>query len=618
MKSFIRNFVLISVLCFAAISIQAKYSIDRLEPPFWWIGMQNNELQLLVYGENISDLKPIISYPDVILKNTITVENPNYLFIILEIGKQAKAGAFEIEFQQKGKTKLSRQFTLREREKDSRWLEGFNNSDAIYLITPDRFANGNPDNDEVEGYSDKLNREDPQGRHGGDLKGIVDHLDYIKQLGFTSIWLNPVLENNMERTSYHGYATTDFYLVDPRYGSNEEYRELGALCKEKGIKLIMDMIMNHCGSEHWWMKDLPSEDWINFKGKYVVTNHRRSTVQDPYVAPSERSLFHDGWFVSAMPDMNQKNPLMAQYLIQNSIWWIEYAQLRGIRHDTHSYPDKDFMSDWSCALMEEYPNFNIVGEEWSPNPATVSYWQQGKINKDGYTSCMPSMMDFPTQLTLAEALNDPEDWNKGFIKMYEMLANDFLYADPYNFVIFPDNHDMSRIYTQVNEDYNLYKMAITYIATMRGIPQFYYGTEILMSNPGTTEHGVIRSDFPGGWEGDITNAFKNEGLTRQQKDAKSYLSGLLNWRKYKECIHDGQLMHYSPQKGVYVYFRYNEEEMVMVVFNKNDNDVNLDVGRFKEVIGEYKTATDLFTDRVYFLDNLTIKARSPLVLDLRK
>ena len=253
------RFSFLLILFFIVFSIQAKYSIDRLEPPFWWIEMQNPELQLLVYGENISELKPIVSHPDVILRNAITVENPNYLFIILEIGNQAKAGTFEIEFQQKGKTKLSRPFALRKREKDSRWREGFNNSDAIYLITPDRFVNGNPDNDEVEGYSDKLNREDPQGRHGGDLKGIVNHLEYIKQLGFTSIWLNPVLENNMERTSYHGYATTDFYLVDPRYGSNEEYRELGALCKENGIKLIMDMIMNHCGSEHWWMKDLPSE-----------------------------------------------------------------------------------------------------------------------------------------------------------------------------------------------------------------------------------------------------------------------------------------------------------------------------------------------------------------------
>ena len=400
-----------------------------------------------------------------------------------------------------GKEKLSHRFTLLAREKGSADRQGFTNDDVMYLITPDRFANGNPHNDTIKGLKEKADRSNPEGRHGGDLQGVADHLDYIADMGFTALWLNPVQENDMARTSYHGYAVTDFYKVDPRLGSNEEFKDLSKAAKEKGIKMIMDMIMNHCGSEHWWMKDLPSTDWINYGGKFVGTNHIHSTVQDPYASQADKKLFTEGWFVKQMPDMNQRNPLLAQYLIQNTIWWIEFAGLDGIRMDTYPYPDKDFMTHWSCSVMDEYPKFSIVGEEGSLNPAIVAYWQAGNNNRDGYTSCLGSLMDFPMQDALVKGLNGSEkEWNHGLIKMYEMLANDFIYPDPYNLVIFADNHDQSRFFTQINEDFDLFKMGIAYILTMRGIPQIFYGTEILMKNPDGKVDAVIRSDFPGGWK----------------------------------------------------------------------------------------------------------------------
>ncbi|MCD4734896.1 MAG: glycoside hydrolase family 13 protein [Bacteroidales bacterium] len=609
------------VVCFVFLQViygYSNYSIDRVEPPFWWTGMENSELQILVYGENIADLKLQFEYPGVALEKVVYVQNPNYVFIYVDINSETEAGEFEMLFTNiKGKLKASYTYELLNREDGSAIREGFNNTDVMYLITPDRFANGDIQNDNVEGYVDTLNRKDPDGRHGGDFQGLMDNLDYIEDMGYTAIWLNPVLENNMTRTSYHGYATTDYYKVDPRYGTNEEYKELGSACKQQNIKLIMDMVMNHCGLYHWWMADMPTADWINYGGEYVRTNHRRSTVQDPYVAPSERDLFHDGWFVSAMPDLNQKNPLLAKYLIQNSIWWIEYAHLQGIRHDTHSYPDKDFMSDWSCAILDEYPHFNIVGEEWSPNPAIVSYWQQGKINPDGYTSCMPGMMDFPTQINLIAGLNESEtEHGKGFIRMYEMLANDFLYADPYNLVIFPDNHDMSRFITQINGDYGLFMLGISYILTMRGIPQIFYGTEILMSNPGTDAHGVIRSDFPGGWEGDEVNGFTGHGLTVQQSEAKDFMLNLLNWRKTKSCIHYGNLVHYEPKNGVYVYFRYDDVDKVMVILNKNENEVVVEKKRFVEIIDSESKGKDIISGRLIYLDDIKVPGRSPMILEL--
>ena len=610
-----KQYYLLLLILSANIMMQAQYEIDRLEPPFWWTGMKNTELQLLVFGKDISELEPEIDYPGVKIENVVRVENPDYLFINLNISN-AEPGSFNIEFRKDQKTKTVYLYKLYAREKNSSVRQGFYNSDIIYLITPDRFANGNPENDNVEGYTDKLNRADPDGRHGGDIQGIIDHLDYIENMGFTALWLNPVLENNMKRTSYHGYATTDYYKVDPRFGTNEDYKRLSDEARKKGIKLIMDMIMNHCGSEHWWMKNLPSKDWINNDAEFIQTNHQRPTVQDPYGSQYDKTRFADGWFVEVMPDMNQRNPLLAKYLIQNSIWWIEYAGLSGIREDTYSYSDKDFMRDWSCAIMSEYPNFNIVGEEWSENPAILSYWQRGKINPDGYTSCLPSLMDFPLQSALIQGLNDKKDLNGGLVKIYETLANDFQYPDPFNLVIFPDNHDMNRFYTQVKESFQLFKMGIAYIFTMRGIPQIFYGTEILMTNPGGKHDGVIRSDFPGGWPDDKVNAFSDEGLDENQLEAKAYIRKLANWRKNKTCLHNGNLIHFVPENGIYVYFRYNENEKVMVILNKNRKQMNLNIERFAEILSGDEMVRDVISGERYKVDEIKIPAMTALVLEV--
>lgn len=617
MKRSQKTFLMVALLLWSSIAEAANYKIDHLEPPFWWADMKNPHLQLLVHGEDISDLAPELEYPGVRLQEVTRVQNPNYLFLDLHISSDAKPGTFEIQFKKKDKTVLSYDYELREREPGSAMRQGFDQSDALYLITPDRFANGNPGNDEVEHLAEGLNRSFPGGRHGGDIRGILDHLDYIDDMGFTSIWLNPVLENDMEEYSYHGYSTTDFYNVDARFGSNEEYLELTDAASEKGIGMIMDMIVNHCGSEHWWMEDMPMDNWINFDAEFSPTSHKRTTVQDEYASKEDLKHFNDGWFVATMPDLNQRNPLMANYLIQNAVWWVEYTGLTGIRMDTYPYSDKHFLTQWTKRIMEEYPNFNIVGEEWSVNPVVVSYWQRGKDNKDNYVSYLPSLMDFPLQNGMSSALREDETWGTGFIKLYEMLANDVLYADPYNLVVFGDNHDMSRIYTQLNEDPGLFKMAMAYVFTIRGIPQVLYGTEILMSNKGTTDHGIIRSDFPGGWDGDETNAFTGVGMAEKSLDAQNFVKTLLNWRKDQPVIHHGDLMHYAPLDGIYVYFRYNDDDMVMVVLNKNEEAVNMDTLRFHEMLTGKSSARNVLTGDSFDLGgHIKVPARSPLVLEI--
>jgi len=581
--------------------------------------MQQQELQIMLYGENIGGLMPEVNYDGVTLQRTVSVENRNYLFIYLHIEANASPGELTIQFRNsENRVVQSMAYRLESREKDAALRKGYDNSDVMYLITPDRFANGDDSNDNIDGMADKLNRSDKHGRHGGDLRGIINHLDYLDDIGFTAIWLNPVLENNQTKASYHGYATTDFYRVDPRFGTNEEYKELAEKAQNKGIKIIMDMIMNHCGSEHWWMNDLPSGDWINNSGNFFRTNHRRTTLRDPYASDFDREHFADGWFVKTMPDLNQRNPLMADYLIQNTIWWIENLGLAGIRMDTYPYSDMHFMRDWTCAVMDEYPYFNICGEEWSLNPAVLAYWQKGKENTDGYTSCLAGLLDFPLQDALKNALVKEEKWNGGMINLYDMLSNDFQYTDPYKHVIFPDNHDMSRILTQLNDDVDLLKLAMVYFATMRGTPQFYYGTEILMSNTGDNSHGNIRSDFPGGWEQDEVNAFTGKGLTKAQLEARQFVKRLLNWRKSATAIHYGQLMHFVPQNGVYVYFRYNEEQKLMVILNKTKKSQEVDLVPFVELLQESQKGIDVLSKKEIELDTyLTIGPKQPMILEIK-
>jgi glycosidase len=591
--------------------------IERVEPPFWWQGFKETELQLLVHGETISELRPSVDYAGIEVTRVERGDSPNYLFVYLDIGPSASAGTFDILFTGEERT-LSYTYELLEKNPNADYTKAFSAADAIYLITPDRFANGDPDNDSVDGYDDALNRADDYGRHGGDIKGVLKHLDYIASMGFTQIWLNPILENAVSRASYHGYSTTNYYKVDPRFGSNEGYKDFVAAARQQGIGVIMDLIVNHAGSGHWWSGDLPTSDWYNLPNSKTVTSHARTTNQDPYASTFDKAAHADGWFVPTMPDLNQKNPLLADYLVQNALWWIEYVGLSGIRQDTYPYPDKHFMSEWTRRILDEYPHFNIVGEEWSPSPAITAYWQRGKNNHDGYESSLPSVMDFPLQIVMRQSLTDPEKpWGSVWTPVYEMLGHDFLYPDPFNLMIFPDNHDMSRIYTQLDEDYDLYRMAMVFYLTMRGIPQIFYGTEILMSHPGTESHGALRMDFPGGWANDKKNAFTGEGLSALQREAQAFVRKLLNWRKEKAVIHDSKLMQFTPIGNVFAYFRYDDDDTVMVVFNRGDDKAVIATDRFRERLAPDATAKDVITGDTFDLAaSLKIAPRTVLLLEI--
>lgn len=605
---------LILALCMIWLAFSAfPAGIERVEPMFWWSGMKNPHLQLLVYGKGIGNTRVTVDYPGVTLKSVSQVENPNYLFVDL-ILLDTQPGTFPIRFTEGGKIVAQYNYELKKREPGSAQREGFTAADAMYLIMPDRFANGNPANDYAEGMKEKPDRNFRGGRHGGDIQGLLDNLDYIAGMGFTAIWLNPLLENDQPSYSYHGYSTTDFYKIDARYGTNQEYRDFSLIAKEKGIKLIMDMIFNHCGSEHWWMKDLPSADWINQYPDYQITNHVKTLVQDPNGSEYDRNQMLNGWFVPTMPDLNQKNPFLATYLIQNSIWWIEYANLAGIRMDTYPYPDKEVMAEWNLRVLEEYPRFTNVGEEWHNNPAIVSYWQKGKKNLDGYDGQIPSMMDFPLQNAVARGLSEPG--TGGLMQIYDALAMDFQYPDPMNLVIFPDNHDMSRFYMQVKEDFDLFRMGIAYFLTTRGIPQIFYGTEVLMTHPGD-DHGDIRADFPGGWKGDKVNGFTGAGMTTKQKEAQEFIRILLNWRKTKEVIHSGKTTHFLPFDGMYVYFRHMDNELVMVVLNKNPSQTVLKTGRLSEMLKGKSSAREVITGKTFTsLGELVLPARSVSVFEI--
>ena len=614
----------LSMLLMSTTAWSGEGSTLRVEPPNWWTGFKETGLQLMVHGENIGRYDVVLQHPGVSIQRMVRVKSPNYLFVYLDVSAETQPGTFDITFTRDGQV-LTYPYRLREKNPDPEHTRGFSSSDSIYLITPDRFVNGDPGNDNVKGMGDAIDRSNPGGRHGGDIQGMVDRLDYISELGFTAIWLNPLLENKMPTYSYHGYSTTDFYRVDPRYGNNEEYRKLVERARSMGIGVIMDMILNHMGSGHWWMQDLPTDDWLNFQDNWQITSHEHISEQDPYAASFDKDAFSDGWFVETMPDLNQRNPLLADYLTQNALWWIEYLGLAGIRMDTYAYSDKAYLTEWSRRVMLEYPQFNIVGEEWMDNPSTIAYWQAGNVNRDGYVSYLPSLMDFPLQNAMRWALVSEEDSKAedmrplGLLSLYRTLANDFVYPDPSSLVVFPDNHDMSRIYTQLGEDDDLFRMALAYVLTMRGIPQIYYGTEILMSNPGVEDHGIIRSDFPGGWKGDRKNAFTGEGLSEREAQAQAFVKNLLNWRRDKTVIHTGQLTHFVPEDGTYVYFRHGADDSVMVVLNKNAEETQLELSRFSERLAGYQSALDVISGEKLELGNsMNLPARSVRVLDLSK
>jgi len=592
----------------------AQINAIKVEPESWWAGMQNSQLQLLVYGENIHQFEvKLINAAGVNLVKFDATQSQHHLFIDLDL-THAKPQTLIFGLYDKDQLVQQIEYPILARQKDAQHRQGFNNKDVIYLITPDRFVNGNPNNDNHPDMLEEANRKDKDGRHGGDIMGIRKALPYLKDLGVTQLWINPLLENNQSKYSYHGYSTTDFYKIDPRFGSNEEYKSLVEEANSFGFGIIKDVIVNHMGSGHYWMSGenslgFPTSTWINGQSNWLennknitYTSHRRTTVQDPYAVAIDTAEFENGWFTDTMPDLNQRDPYLATYLIQNSIWWVEYAGLSGIREDTYSYADKAFLAKWSQAILAEYPHFNIVGEEWSANPITVSYWQAGKINQDGYQSYSPSMMDFPLYEKIISSLNEKEDWGSGLITLYEMLANDVVYANPTQLVLFEGNHDTNRLFSLLNQDIALYKMAMAYVLTSNRIPQIFYGTEVLMTSPTKDRNdGAVRADFPGGWQGDEVNVFDKQNMSAQQLDALSFTKTLLQYRQQSTAISAGTLKHFAPKNGVYVQFRQTDDEILMIIYNKNDQPLELDLQRFNQIIQPSNKAKDILTSDTFSL-----------------
>ncbi len=604
------------VLTGSGLPMQAQEAPERVEPPFWWTEMEHTELQIMVHADQIGATRVEIDHPGVNIREVVAVESPNYLFIYLDI-TDAMPGTMPLRFIREGEAVFTYDYELREREPDARYREGVNASDAMYLLMPDRFANGDPSLDDQPGMLEQADRSDPDGRHGGDIPGIVNNLDYIAGMGFTAMWLNPVLENDQPRYSYHGYATTDYYKIDPRYGSNEDYRNMVKEAEAMGIKTVKDIILNHCGHHHWWMDDLPSPDWLNQWDEFTRTTYRMTTIVDPHGSRYDYERMVDGWFDTNMPDLNQRNRLLARYLKQNSVWWIEYAGIHAIRMDTQPYADRFFMSDWAQYVLNEYPYFNIIGEAWSGVPAISSYYQGGVDNHDGYDSNFPSLFDFSLYDAIGQAFNEEQGWGSGMMRLYNSLAQDFLYSDPYNLVVFGSNHDTDRFFTRVDEDIDKLEMALTFIYTTRGIPQVYTGTELLKSAWEHDGHGEMRTDFPGGWPDDPVNKFTREGRTPDQNRIVDHITALGEFRKDNPVLHYGWLLHFVPEDNVYVYFRYDEVDTIMVILNNNDSEYQLDLERFEEGWGGYSGAEEVFSGRERNgFDSWNIPANSASVYQL--
>ncbi len=608
------------VLFFAQISFAQKPELQRVEPMFWWAGMKSPKLQLLVYGKNIAETKVSFKYEGVKLESVVSVENPNYLFLNLHISAKAKAGKFVISFTKGKKEVLTYNYELKQRVENSAQRKGFDASDVIYLIMPDRFANGNPENDNMPEMLEKANREDPNGRHGGDLQGIINKLDYLEDLGVTSLWLNPVQENNMPQMSYHGYAISDIYKIDPRFGDNNLYKELVQKANKKGLSIVMDFVFNHLATEHFTIKDRPMSNWVHETPEFHRTSYRGSVNIDPYISKKDKNTMLQGWFDHSMGDLDQRNPLVANYLIQASIWWVEFAGLSGIRMDTQIYPYKEFMSAWGARMQEEYPNFSLLGEVWIEQASYLSYFQGNANNADGYQSNLTSVTDFAMKLAIQNAFNEEDSWNDGLLRIFNTLGEDFLYSNPNSNVIFLDNHDLSRFYSTVGKDLRKMKMATAFLLTTRGIPQIYYAIEILSYGHEHEGHGFIRKDFPGGWAADKTDAFTKEGRTDEQNDYFNYIKTLLNWRKGNKVISEGKLTHFLPQNNLYVYFKELDGKAVMVILNNNDKENKQlgDVQRYMEILANYKSGKNVITGEAYSnFPSITIKAKSAVVIELK-
>lgn len=615
MKTKLYNLVLLLLL----ISGVAQAQIDKMEPPFWWSDMNLEELQIMFYGKNIGTYE-VSSEDEVIINNIRKTENPNYVFVTIN-SSALPAGNYEFNFSKKGKRNITKTFELKQRDEDSALREGFDASDAIYLIMPDRFANGNPDNDSSAEMQEKADRSKQGGRHGGDIQGVIDHLDYLKKLGITALWSTPLLADDDAGYSYHTYAQSDVYKIDPRYGTNEDYKRLANELHQKDMKLIMDYVTNHWGSEHWMIKDLPTYDWVHQFPGYENSNYRMTTQYDPHKSARDFKYCVDGWFTGTMPDLNQSNPLVLNYLIQNAIWWIEYSGLDGFRVDTYSYNDKKGIAKWTKAIMDEYPYFNIVGEVWMHDQAQISYWQKdspiGAIQD--YNSNLPSVMDFTLHDAMTSMFHEQDaSWDRGMIKAYENFVNDFLYADTDNLMVFMGNHDTGRFNEIYDGDFKKYKMAMTMIATVRGTPQIYYGDEIGMRGDKGKGDGAIRQDFPGGWEGDEQSAFNAEDRTENQMKYFDLTSKLLNFRKENKVLQFGKMLQFLPENNVYVYFRYNDKNRVMVIINNNAEEQTLDLKKYAEGIQGSTSGKEIISGKdIQLNETLSIPAQDAMLIQLQ-
>lgn len=585
----------------------------RVEPPFWWADMKHTRLQIVVEAPNVADAEVSLREGDAKLLGVQRGDSHNYQFLDLDLAS-ATPGSLHFDLAFPDGTSQTFKYELRQRAPGSAQRQGFGPRDLIYLIVPDRFANGDTRNDVIAGLAEsKVDRNDPNARHGGDIAGIVAHLEYLQGLGVTQLWPTPLVENDAPQFSYHGYGATDFYAVDPRFGSNADVVDLSRQARERGMGLIQDIVLNHIGSGHRWVSDPPTHDWLGFDGTFTPTNHARTTLQDPYAADIDRKKFNAGWFTETLPDLNQQQPLLATYLIQMSLWWIEFAGLSGIRQDTYPYADHAFLNEWGRRIALEYPNFNIVGEEWSDNPVVVSYWQKG--NARGNPSSTPSMMDFPLYYQMLSALTGEERWDAGLIRLYQAPVNDVLYGDPNNLVLFDGNHDTARLYSLLDEDFDAWKMAIAFLFTAKRIPQLFYGTELLMTSPKERNDGLVRADFPGGWTEDKSSAISTRGLSRRAIEAQNFIRTLANFRRNTPALHRGDFKHYFPENGVYVYFRYDTKDVVMVAINKSTAPHSLALDRFSEVLESQAVAKNVVTGTTEKIgSSLALAARSTTVL----
>lgn len=585
-----------SLLLVASASAFAQGDLTHIDPPFWWADMPVSHLQLMLHGENIGSLTPEFSYDGITVTEVSSLENPNYLIINMTFSESVSPGTMKIVLKDGKKQRLAFDYEIKQRSTEPNRNKGFDSSDVIYLLMPDRFANGNPANDSVDGMLEKADRSNPNGRHGGDIKGLADRLDYIEELGMTAVWLTPTFENDQkpEYGAYHGYAATDLYKVDRRFGTNQEFQSFVSAAHSKGLKVIMDMIHNHIGDQHWWLKDLPTSDWLHDIDTYGTTNFRGEVQSDPHASQYDLDKLQKGWFVPELADLDQRNETLADYLIQNSIWWIEFAGVDGIRMDTYVYPYKDYLSRWVEEVLTAYPEFNIVGEAWVEQVGHEAYWQKDIAGEnDGYDSKLPSVTDFQIMFALVPALNEAFGWKDGLSKLYYAVSQDRLYSNPMQNVIFMDNHDTERFYTSVNEDPDLFKMGYGYIMTTRGIPQVYYGTELMWANDSVQGDGRKRADMPGGWPDDERSVFTKEGRTASEQEAFDYVKAITNWRKNATAIHDGRMTHFIPEDNTYVYFRHTEDAAVMIVMNGSEEAKTLNRARFSEILDDYATGLSI-------------------------